>query len=201
MGRVTVDYGADTSTLRTPYGLADSLEFWFLVWFGTSFAGGIFGVLVAGYAVLLGGQAIGGSADVFFLGMLLGLIYGFVLAGVCSIPILSTTAVLTWAVWISRFRIVSAAIGGGITGITATLLFDSLQLTLPILLAGALGAAGAGLAGRIHDTKMALRLKVVEHRAWQFTLRDLFLRMTVLATTLALWLCLLRLLRGFGNWS
>ncbi|MCD4727336.1 MAG: DUF1559 domain-containing protein [Pirellulales bacterium] len=124
------------------------LGFWFIIWLGTTLSGGIFGHIATGDAV--------------------GVIGGVILAGFFALPMLVFVAVITRFMWLERFRVVMAGLGGCATGILATHLtfkeFDDVLAYQPaLLIAGCFGALGAfaaagvyyGLFGRRRETEAA----------------------------------------------
>jgi hypothetical protein len=157
------------------------VNFWYAVWLGTIVAGGVFG------AVLMGGIKPPAGA-------LIGLVTGVISAALFGIPVIGTTAVVAWALWLSRFRIPVAATGGGLTFFVA---MWSASEYRPLVLLGAIatGAVGGVVAAEIHRRKIALpggQASVGPSRPWQFSLRDLFVRIAVLAATLSVWIWLIR---------
>ncbi len=166
--------------------LSASVSFWWAAYVGTIMAGGVFGALLA----MVEGP---GAA-------LLGLIPGFVFAGMVAIPIHLTVVIMTWALWMSRIRVVSAGIAGGITGVVATQLIPDGSMDRYVLGAGVIGAMGASAAGAWADRVSRDRTKTPSgNRVWQFTLRDLFLRVTVIAMLLAAWTWAVRSIHDARN--
>ena len=181
--------GADHVTMVED--MANSLNFWLWVWLGTTTAGGVFVLLLCG------------RVDPFE-GAVIGLMAGTVYAGVWAALIVGALGGLTWAAWITRFRIALALVGGEMTGIAAVLYLLYLSTPSPgrlslVAIAGMIGAAGGGLAAMIHDMKIAPRTKHSSPDSrivWQFTRRDLFVRMAVLAMMLAVWIWIIDFLQG-----
>jgi len=161
------------------------LLFWLSVWGGMIAAGGVVGFLVAcGIAGLV--HALHGS----FIGMLL--------ASVVGVFTIVNVEIVTWCFWLSRFRIAMGCLAGGLTGI---------MILLPIVegepfnaswswlaLAGVLGIGG-GLAGYwYHSRAKALGRQQTRQHRWRFTLRDLFIRVTVIAALLAAYVFVINLI-------
>ncbi len=157
------------------------LQFWLSVLGGTMTAGGVFGSLFVGVDV--GGWA---ATPGFFGGVLYG--------GVVGLFIIANVAFVTWCFWLSRYRVAMAGLTGGLTGFAAMLIITSdppamIADGLPwrwFALAGLLGTVGGGLAGHSHHSRSIARGHwhvSVQHR-WRFTLRDLFIRVTVFSVLL-----------------
>ena len=160
-------------------------SFWMSAWFGTIMAGGLFGFGV--------GVRVGEMEFAFY-----GLITGCLIAGLLGAPIQSLAAFFVWFFWLSRFRIAVASFAGLITGVIATLASENIPV---IASAGLLGMFGSGLAGARYwrlsrDAKDANSAEQAAQGPWQFTLRDLFLRITVVSVLLAAGLALIRALFG-----
>jgi hypothetical protein len=142
---------------------------WFVVWFGISLAGSLFGLVVGGMP---------------------GLAAGFVIACISGAPIIATAAIVTWASWLLRFHLAGATIAGACTGAISTWIVagprDNISEVAPfVVMAGLMGAVGGGVASYIY--LRARPVKEVDSIAWQFSLRDLFIRFTVLAALIAVW--------------
>jgi hypothetical protein len=169
--------------MDTPSGVRsgknpDWFSFWVVVWLGTTGASGVFGL------VLLGGVYSPKAALV-----------GLLSAAVCAGPVVGTTAVVAWALWLSRFRVALAAFGGGLTGLVYS--YPLVRFFNPLVLLGAIvaGAVGGVVAAEIHRRTIAApggEAHVGPSRPWQFSLRDLFVRIAVLAVTLSVWIWLVR---------
>lgn len=145
---------------------------WLIAWLGIALSGGIFGL------------CLGGG---------IGFLAGLVIAGVYGLPIIATVAVLTWAFWLMRWQLISATIAGACTGIASTALMvmsvgsPFSEDGLLIFAAGSLGGFGGGIASYIYWQKRSLPAPIRSSIGWQFSLRDLFLRFTVLAVLIAGW--------------
>ena len=149
------------------------IGFWTLAWLGTTASGGLFGVLVGGVAGLLGGS---------------------ILAGVVGIPIHITMATITWLLWLSRFSVAMSGLAGALTGIAATLIIWETFVPLPLVLAGSIGAAGAAASSglyRIRSSRRSHAQSIQTEPRCQFSLLNLFVRVTVVAGLLVgwTWLC------------
>jgi hypothetical protein len=173
----------------------EGLVFWTVAWLGTAVSGGLFGV-----AMML--MAAPSALPFFFV----PLIVGFFVAGFWAIPFLGTVAVVTWAFWLSRFRMLAAAVAGGWTGVMASCFVlgglysgplgpgstDSGGLNYGyVILAGVFGAVGCPLFIYWFGRKIFFKNKKrgASNAPWQFTLRDLFVHFTVLAVLISLWTC------------
>lgn len=164
-----------TPTRRHP--LLDGLGFWCFVGLGTAAAGGLFGFLL-------------GCLSRTAIGAIVGLIIGCIFAGACAVPVVVTVAVLVWAMWLSRFRLLVGGFAGGLTGLVATGFLSSLEVSLFVAGAGLLGMLGGSLGGLLYSKKIRFpeRASSISNlQPWQFTLRDLFARMTVLAMLISAW--------------
>jgi hypothetical protein len=165
-----------------------TVTFWTVAWLATTVAGGIFGLI---------------------FGCVLGLVIGSVIAGVYAIPIHATAAILTWVFWLPRFRVLTAAFAGGVTGILTTrqvfdpmIFFDSgtssMDLWVVATLAALCGSFGTGAVCYWHWKATERDSQIVGELGdahWQFSLRDLFIRFTVVACVLTCWLWILALVR------
>jgi hypothetical protein len=148
---------------QTTYSLT---AFWFWAWLGTVFAGGVFGVLLAG--------PLG-----FFLGCLV--------ASIAGTPIVVFAAVLAWCLWLTRYRITFAVIAGATTGVLTSLpVIGYFDIFVPV--AGILGGLGGGIGGGLHwfRSKSDATSDEKPDRPWQFSMRDMFVHITVLSIVLAL---------------
>jgi len=156
------------------------LLFWLSVFGGTIVAGGVFGSLFACWEF--------GSTDVLF-----GSLLGVTMAAMFGVFTIANVAVVAWCFWLSRFRTAMGGLAGGLTGIAATLplAFDVSSTTASswkaTALAGVLGTLGGGLAGLWYHSRSrakGLHRGSPQHH-WRFTLRDLFIRVTVFSALLA----------------
>lgn len=147
-----------------------------LSWFGILGAGGLYGIL------------IGGNEPIF------GFVAGIVIAAVVSVPVIISIAVLAWAFWLSRFQIALTTLTGACTGIASSTpftfeIYPNAAIPL-ILIAGCLGGVGGGLAAFMYWSVHTKRLEIRDDDTlgvWQYSLRDLFLRFTVLTILIAAW--------------
>ena len=161
----------DATDASAPVGALTFL--WVFSWLGTVAAGGIFGTLIVGVG---------------------GLVFGAIFAGVVGVPIHISMATVTWILWLPRFSTIMAGIAGALTGIAATLLIWDASFPLSLYaamgLAALLGGLGGVLGGGLYHAKFACRAQVRRLHAksrWQFSLRDLLVRVTVLAVLLSGW--------------
>lgn len=162
-----------------------TITFWTLAWVGTTIAGGVFGLV---------------------FGCVVGLIIGSMIAGIYAIPIHATVAILTWAFWLARFRVLTAAFAGGVTGVLTTwLIFDAgifgSELWITATLAALCGSFGTGTVCYWHWKATKSEAKIVDgldDSPWQFGLKDLFIRFTVVACLLAGWIWLIALVNPFS---
>jgi hypothetical protein len=74
------------------------LAFWSYAGFGAAIAGGLFGA----YCGFLGNGS-------------LGLMFGFGFALVAAFPVFLTVGIVTWGLWLSRVRMLTAALAGAMT--------------------------------------------------------------------------------------
>ncbi len=159
--------------------LADAstgLFFWLAALGGTIAAGGVFGAWVGFFGGVPGPM------------LFTGLFMGALIAGVVAIPIHLTVAIMTWMLWMSRFRVISAGLAGGTTGVVATQFLSGGSVSGAVLWAGVIGAMGGAAAGAwANPVGRNLTKTASGNPVWQFTLRDLFLRMTVFAMLVAAW--------------
>jgi len=181
---------ADKSLARS--GNQTSLPFWFLVWGGTTAAGGVFGFLV-------------GCSTAHPAACILGLGFGVVFASMYGAFTIANVAIVTWCFWLSRYRVLMGCLAGGLTGVIATLFTIGagpwLSTWGSLALAGLLGTLGGGLAGRSHHSRakaQGLYQPPQQHR-WRFTLRDLFLRVTVISALLAAYVFVVNLILAAGR--
>jgi hypothetical protein len=169
------DRPGETETTDLDSSSPDPL-FWIGACLGTTLAGGVFG---------------------FFLGGIAGYFVGTILAALYSIPLQFSAAVLSWALWLTRFRIGLAALAGGLTGVSATVLTlpTSMYGSLATLsayagVAGVLGALGAGTftSWMTFKTYVGRELQAAaKARKWQFSLGSLLTHYTVVCMLLAFW--------------
>lgn len=173
------------------------VRFWIAAWLGTVAAGSTFGGLIVGFALLAGGPGGNGSGWVYFFGI--ALFFGAVYAGLVAIPIHVTIAILTWAFWLNRFRLATAAIAGALTGVVATMSVFPFPNNESAVIAGSLGTIGAAVVGSRHIKRQANQRPTVvtsKKTVWQFTIRDLLVRMTLLAMLLSAWTCYFTVVRN-----
>lgn len=146
-----------------------TVPFWISAYFGTVVAGGAFGLLIGGWA---------------------GVIVGCFLAALVGAAIHMIAAILTWCFWLSPFRVVVAIIAGAATGtICSAVAVMFGQDSSLAFLSGALGAAGGGMGGGLYwlfALGQSLDSDPYKNRRWQFTMRDIFVYMTLLSILLAL---------------
>ena len=162
--------------------------FWIWTWIGTSLGGAAFGAGLSLFAALYSGDATG-----FFLGPLLGLIVGLMWAGAVGALVIPTFGALAWMFWCQRNPIVLAAIAGAIIG--------AVSLPFLFILTAPFGATGAGLiVNRFLKSQMAKpivdaeteRLSSTQRPRFQYSIADLFLRMTVVGVLIVVWSFLIR---------
>ena len=139
------DTGSDRSSLPTDEDSRQVFDrerqqgggifFWFLAWVGTTSAGSLFGLWAVREAM--------------------GLVGGAILAGAVAVPVLVSFAIATWALCLTRFRVLMAGLAGAATGTLATsFTFDPIifkfALWPGIIVAGLLGALGGAWGGLSH---------------------------------------------------
>jgi hypothetical protein len=122
---------------------------------------------------------------------ILGFFAGIMIAGVYAIPVLATFGILTWTLWLSRFAVITAAISGACTGVLSTTMLGIPSEAELIPLAGCIGGVATACITGIYSTKLRQTRcdsEVAAGSAWQFSLRDLFLRFTIATAILAAWI-------------
>jgi hypothetical protein len=164
--------------------MSNELAFWCFAWLGIVLTG-------AGFGFYLG----------FMRNPIMGLIFGTVFAGIAAFPVLVTVAIATWALWLSRFRLITAGIAGAMT-LFASVKFvempglDFKDLTWIFgrlngveLAAIISGAVGSSLFGYLFCRGLtpARKNDINSLKHWQFSLRDLFVHFTILAVMISLW--------------
>lgn len=152
------------------------IPFWLAVWLGIVLAGGVLGL---------------------WINTPLGVLVGMVVVSVLSVPVLVLARTLTWFFWLTRFRILAAASAGGATGALTSFVilgYLSPSASLRVALAShtpfviVWEALGAALAGVFHLFWMRAGSGEAEHEqqaAWQFSMRGMFLRISIVAVILA----------------
>jgi hypothetical protein len=166
----------------------DDVTFWLVAWLAIALSGSLYGLAVL---VLLATEGPGLGVLIFFF---IPLIVGFFIAGVFAVPFLLTVAVTTWGLWLSRFRMLAAAIAGGWTGVMAARSVfghsgGGRWPVDPVALAGIFGAVGCPLLVYLLGRRYFFfkRKNDAPPTPWQFTLRELFVHFTVLAVLISLW--------------
>src|SRR5262249_26983628 len=131
-------------------------------------------------------------------GMLLAQIPGFlagsIIAGMYSAPIAITIALLMWAFWLTRYQLAAGILVGVLTGALSTFFLMSgfgsrgELIALPVI-AGLLGGLGSWLATFFYRKKRRRLIQPMQATtaSWQFSLKDLFIRFTVLSILAAAW--------------
>jgi hypothetical protein len=174
-------------TATTRDSSARKHEFWSAVWLGTTLAGPIIALVVC-------------RGHVSFEGLVHGVIVGASCAALAAAPGVGTAAMVCWSFWMWRFRLLWAVIGGAVSGVLMGCVFVPAipPAHMVFLWAGVAGAVGGGVAGMIHDKLYATAgaPEEVSGGTWQFSLRDLFLRIAVLAVTLSVWIGIIRFFRS-----
>ncbi len=173
----TAEQDDEANVQISPATLA--VNFWVMVWLGTSAAGGLFGLL---------------------LGCFPGLLFGIIFAAMLGVPVVATVAIVSWALWLSRYRLLIAGLAGAATGVVATLMLDPGSIlggTSMILLgsAGLLGGLGAAAGGGWYyfRTDSGKMVQAVDRAAvFRFSLRDLFIHITVVAALLGVWVLVVK---------
>jgi hypothetical protein len=158
------------------------LAFWCCAWLGATIAGSFY----AGYCGVSGSSLAG-----FFL--------GFAFAGMTAFPILLTAAVITWALWLSRFRLIMATLAGAIIGLASAKMPSMNNFSDMTWIFGRVGssdivpvffvAVACPLSSFFCCRKLRPRLEGQSENGqrWQFSLRDLFVHFTILAVFISLW--------------
>jgi len=164
--------------------LLDSLGFWGCVWLGTTAAGSIYGAAFAYFVPPPGfsGQEIGRIG--------LGVFVGGYAAGAYGTLAVVVVATLTWAIWLSRIRLLTAGVAGGMTGLVLTWPASSFSGFLPTVAAGLTGMCGGLFAGLWYNKRFSppdKSLSRFNDQPGQCTRRDMLVRMSVLAVLAAGW--------------
>jgi hypothetical protein len=164
-----VQPSAPVAEIQTLKPAGNLLVGWAVAWLGISASGGTFGLVVA----------TGDPA---------GAVIGSIIAGVVGAAVVVTIGVITWAFWLLRYRIVWSIVAGVLSGVIPALPLPLNELAITV--AGIFGGVGGGLAGYLYwknrppfDSSRA----VDPSAAWQFSLRDLFVRFTVVTALIAAW--------------
>jgi len=151
---------------------------------GIAAAGGIFGFCIG----LLDNptQAEIGEA-------IAGLIAGPVIAVIFAVPIVLAVAIFAWAFWLLRYAVVWSSVCGAITGImsyTWTGLDRAMQFPAnwAVILAGIIGAVVPLFFASFYRKKrhaFYLSASGPANAKWHYSLRDLFVRFTVVTVLIA----------------
>lgn len=169
---------AAETRLKTPhsdrsYSIRTYWLAWLVTWFGIVLAGGVFGM---------------------FLAAIPGFVIGAMVAGIYGAPIALTIALLTWALWLTRYQIVAGTVAGVLSGVLSTLflMLDSASteemIGLP-LIAGCLGGLGSWLTTFFYQKKRGRFFQPTDSTtaSWQFSLKDMFVRFTMVSMLAAAW--------------
>jgi len=145
--------------------------YWFCAWIGTTIAGGVFGLLLGFFA----------NADRMSESLIAGLLFGLVWSGFVGAVVIPHIAIAVWMFWFNRSDPgYSGAFAGGLVGAICGIIF--LPITTPM------GWVGAFYACRLYTgTEFGQRVRNNDFEPWRFSMRDLFLRMTVIAILLGFW--------------
>jgi hypothetical protein len=164
-------------------GSTDLVPFWLVTWIGVALAGSEFGMIVG-----LSEGDLGAAFAGFFAGM--------IVAGVFAVPVVITVATLSWALWLSRFALAVATLSGACTGfISSSLLFSGAPAYFSLIaLATCIGGLVTGLIALPYWKKSGHTQHYVTDHIWQYSLRDLFFRFTVLTLMVAIWSSILTLI-------
>jgi hypothetical protein len=160
--------------------------FWPAAWFGTTVAG----------------LSIAHDCD--------PLILGFVVAtvGIFGFFLQTTIAILTWAFWLSRFRIAAASIAGALTGVLVTFFLTTPAarsasfLDKEVIPAALACAAGGGIGGFLHLCWLTRTKPCLDHfriRGHRVTKREILLHLTVFLAVVLIWTTVVALI--FHAWS
>lgn len=150
---------------------------WLVTWLGTSVSGALFGSFLGLFSVVHDPTI-----------PLFGLLYGGIWAGGVGLFVFVHLAVICWTFWWLGRPLVIATTAGFLTGAICGMIILSL-VTAP------LGAVGAYLAGKSFlksttGAKFRATIKAVQEQSLgplRFTMKDMLLRVTVLAMFLAGW--------------
>jgi|GEM_PF-3187322 len=179
-------------TLNSPIGLTTNARgsfsslfawwgYWFCAWIGTTIAGGIFGLLLIGFGSLFNGEALSGVTIIEAIkGLFFGLLMGLMWAGWIGALVIPHIGIAWWMFRFNREPRHAGAIAGGLVGAICGIIF--LPITAPMGWAGAFYACRAFTATEFGQ-------QVSKHKTAQcrYSMKDLFLRMTVIAILLGFW--------------
>jgi hypothetical protein len=155
------------------YGERYWLHFWLRVWVMIIVAGAVFGSLQFPIA---------------------GTVAGAFIAAFLAPPFVMSAVILTWACWLSRLAVLTAAAAGAATGVFATAMtWDSvfaMEFEIALVWAGFIGGLGGVFGGAIYMRRYPLPRtgeSTKEQDIWRYSLRDLFVRFTVVSMLVAGW--------------
>jgi hypothetical protein len=182
----------------------EGVRFWLSAYVGTTAAGAFFGLLIG----LLGAiwALFAGEVSSAFLVIIFGPLIGGCIAGTYAFFVHIHIAILTWAFWLTRYRVTAAGIAGCLVGVLscfglshpspprAGLGWPGVWVGMPGLF-GAIGSAWAGHRFTQSDSSRNIRGKIPRAERWQFTLRDLLIHFTVLTVLISLWASAIRALK------
>ena len=145
--------------------------YWCCAWIGTTIAGGIFGLILGIFTGATGGD-----------GPMAGLLFGLCWAGGIGLVVISHIAIAFWMLWFNRSDPgFAGAFAGGLVGAICGIIF--IPITAPM------GWVGAYCACKSYTrTRLGQLVTTTDTEPWQFSMRDLFLRITVVAMLLAFWI-------------
>jgi hypothetical protein len=167
-----------SSQNRPQWRFFESSIFWLLAWLGT--------VVSAGLFLAIASPSTPERPAILLIGSLL--------VGSFGIPIVSTIAIATWAFWLSRFRVYTASLAGGLTCVLSYVFSlreahsDVGECWVYVLQIAFCGAVGCPLFAYWPHRFFLGEIKRQEYQTpWQFTLKDLLVRFTVLAVLISIW--------------
>jgi hypothetical protein len=141
-------------------------------WVGTTVIGSIFGAFS-------GAIGIGSVTFKWYVGLMVGGVVGLFIAGVVGAFVIPGVAATLWVVfWSDRHNLVGRSVGGALTGLI------SAGFSWPICIVTAIaGGIGAVLPVFVSQNDSSLAPK----KPLQFTVRDVLLRILVIAILSAVW--------------
>ncbi|NQT39667.1 MAG: hypothetical protein HQ581_19370 [Planctomycetes bacterium] len=116
------------------------------------------------------------------------------LVGAFGLPVNMAVVIIGWTTWTSRYRVALAGLAGGLTCLlpiwSAFFVMHQLPVANLLVLAiptgtGILGGVAGAIVYQKGNRSQRQCRRVDDKGVWQFTLRDMFLRMTVLAILLS----------------
>jgi hypothetical protein len=132
-------------------------------------------------------------------GGIAGCLIGAIIAACFGLPILLSIAIVSWACWLLPYSYLPAGIAGAVTGaISTAVTWDAILMsdfTIPdftwaVMTAACIGGAVPSLATWFFlrwQRQFAQNSDAIRDIHWQYSLRDLFVRFTLIAALVAAW--------------